>query len=106
MSIYEIWALNYLDLSTEAELQSTRTTLSRSVVGAAIWIPYFIFSKRVSGTFVNTYKPIPIEVNDENDDRIDDRENIDNSFPNRKEKEETENNENLSPKDLDINDYQ
>ncbi len=105
MSIYEIWALNYLDLSTEAELQSTRTTLSRSVVGAAVWIPYFIFSKRVNGTFVNTYKPIPIEENDEDDERFDDEENIDNSFPIRKE-EETENNENQSPKDLDINDYQ
>ena len=47
-----------------ADVESIRE-LVRSVLGAAIWVPYFVFSKRVQATFTRewpnkSFKPTPL----------------------------------------------
>lgn len=53
----EVIIIAPMDILAAAEMRDLYSQLFRSLVGAAIWVPYFISSERVKGTFTNTVNP-------------------------------------------------
>jgi hypothetical protein len=43
---------------------SESSELIRTILGAAVWIPYFMYSDQVKSTFVNTYR-VPVAISQE-----------------------------------------
>ncbi|HQQ96017.1 MAG TPA: DUF3857 domain-containing protein [Cyclobacteriaceae bacterium] len=49
----DLMVANWLDLNAESE---TYSTLSRAIIAAVIWIPYFLIAQRPKGTFTVRYR--------------------------------------------------
>ena len=60
MDLITIKALSFEMAFTEADIKKTKIALVRGFLASLIWIPYFMFSERVSGTFVEKLHVEPL----------------------------------------------